>query len=145
MGVSYKYKCNGCEFEKEYFIGGGFFTEKYYDETEKLIAKLKNDSLNGKYGGIIRSIIESDTNNELYYSCGTNLFQCNNCKSLLIWREKEIINNNKTNKKYSLKIEIKQKCPECNSDNFSKVENLSPFCPKCKKEQLELVSLGRWD
>lgn len=127
MGTTYQFKCSCCGFEKEYFIGGGFFTENYFKETENLKEKLIIDALEGKFGNIVKAVVEADTGNELFFSCGEQLFQCNECKAIKILREKRIISYWNINNQYDLDIEIKQRCPEC------------------KKETLELISLGKWD
>lgn len=145
MGTTYKYKCNSCGFEKEYFIGGGFFTENYFRETQKLNKELKNDALEGKFGNIVKAVVKADTGNELFFSCGEQLFQCNGCKTIKIWWEKRIKSHWNSNNQYDLDIEIKQKCPECGDKGFNKIKNFAPLCPECKKETLELISLGRWD
>lgn len=145
MGTTYKYKCNGCGFEKEYFIGGGFFTEDYFKETDKLNEELKIDALEGKFGNIVKAVVESNTEKELFFSCETQLFQCNECKTIKVWREKRIGKYWNINKKYDLNIEIKQKCPECGSEDFNKIKNFAPLCPECKKVALELISVGNWD
>ena len=145
MGTTYKYKCNSCGFENEYFIGGGFFTENYFKETENLKEKLKIDALKGKFGNIVKAVVEADTGNELSFSCGEQLFQCNECKTIKILREKRIISYWNINNQFDLDIEIKQRCPECGCKDFKKIKDFVPLCPECKKETLELISLGKWD
>lgn len=145
MGTSYKYRCSCCGFEKEYYIGGGFFTENYFKETDKLNEELRIDALEGKFGNIVKAVVEADTENELLFSCGEQLFQCEGCKTIKIWREKRIRSCRSSNNQYNLDIEIKQKCPECGHKDFNKIKDFAPLCPECKKETLELISLGKWD
>lgn len=145
MGTYYKYKCKGCDFEREYCVGGGVLTEDYFIETKKLEEKLKLEALNGKYGDIIRAMVEADTEGTLFFSCGTVLFQCNDCKEIIVTREKNIVCYWSSDMQYDIKIEIKQRCPKCGCKNFKRIERFEPMCPKCKKEYLELVSFGKWD
>lgn len=144
MGNFYKYKCNSCGFKKDYYVGGGFLTEEYFNESEKLEKEFKTDILSGRYGDILKAMVEADTENELVFSRDTQLFQCCNCKVIKVWREKHI-GVYWLDKQYYLNVEIKQSCPECGCEVFEKIENFNPICPECKKEQLELVSIGKWD
>lgn len=90
MGTSYHYKCNKCGFEQEYLTGGGFFTEEYFNKTEKLETELRDEAASGKYGSIIKAMLDSDRDNHLRFSCETKLFQCLKCSALLVHREKHI-------------------------------------------------------
>lgn len=145
MGTVYKYKCNSCDFEQEYWTGGGFFTEEYCKETERLENELREDTIAGKYGVIIKSMLEADVRDEIRFFCGTSLFQCWKCKALLVHREKHIGNWRHSGMQYALDIDINQNCPECGSDDFKKLSKYKPICPKCKENELELISIGKWD
>lgn len=145
MGVFYEYACTWCDFIDEYYIGGGFLSEDYFNKTEKLESELKADVISGKYGNIIQAMAEADTSNKLVYSCRTKLFQCKKCKALKIWREKRVYFNNIFKPRYSLKLDINQQCPDCSSNSFNHVESSLIYCPKCKNESLKMISLGSWD
>ncbi len=144
-GRAYKYRCKGCGFYHEYFVGGGFFSEDYYDESEKLENELKSDILAGKYGDILKAAVEADTTGKLRFFCDTDLFQCRKCKEIKIWREKRIVLAYDTNNKYDLDIEIKQICPNCGCEDFDRIKHYKPLCPDCKKEHLKLVTISMWD
>ncbi|MGN1085813.1 MAG: hypothetical protein ACI4Q5_02160 [Porcipelethomonas sp.] len=145
MGTFYRYKCNSCGFEHEYHIGGGFLTEEYFNESERLEEGFKMDILAGKYGDILKAMAVADIKNKLAFSCSTRLFQCRECKAIKVWREKRIgLCWNKQNQ-YDLCVEINQCCPECGSEDFKKIFKYKPICPECKKEELELISIGHWD
>ena len=58
------------------------FTENYFKETDKLNEELRIDALEGKFGNIVKAVVEADTENELLFSCGEQLFQCNECKTI---------------------------------------------------------------
>lgn len=146
MGKIYRYKCKSCDFEEEYRTGGGILSDKYFDEGERLSKILKADALGGKYGDIIKAMVEADKNNELGFSCETNLFQCSDCLNLTVIREKSIfLGGYSPNRKYDINIEIKQACPKCGKNSFKKVRPVFPFCPKCKKDYLELVGMAFCD
>lgn len=145
MGTSYEYKCNECGFEHQYFVGGGFFTEEYFRETDRLKKELKADALAGKYGDVVKAVIEADTDNLLCFSCGTELFQCSKCCKIFILRQKKISTYCFSDTNYDLNIEIKQNCPNCGSKYFDRIAGQKPKCPECKKSYMDLVSIGKWD
>ena len=88
MGRSYKYQCESCCFNAEYFIDGGFFTEDYFSESERLTQEFRSDVINGKYGTLLQALARADVNNELRYDCETHLYQCNHCFALSVSRGK---------------------------------------------------------
>lgn len=145
MGNSYEYKCDKCGFKHKYSTGGGFLSEEYFNETEKLEMKLKEAVAAGKYGPILKSMIEADVDENICFSCGTELFQCRECWSLLVHREKHIGLSDDNDNQYELDIDIKQSCPECGSDKFEKIDILNTICPKCKSNIIELENLIKWD
>lgn len=146
MGKFITYTCTNCGFEECYYTGGGFLSDDYFEESKKLSNKLKTDSKNGKYGEMVQAIANADDGN-LIYSCQTEIFQCEDCKKLLVRREKRITLCSR-HKEYDLNIDIefKQKCPECGNKDFKKISFKSPpICPKCKKQLLEIKNFGNWD
>lgn len=144
MGDLYGYKCNKCGFEHNYHLGCGFGSDNYNKETERLCNELKEDSTSGKYGPIIKAIL--DTNHgDIFFSCETELFQCQDCKALLVHRDKYIGLWQRPTNQYELDINFKQACPECGSMNFKKADKYFPICPKCKEDFLELSTFGNWD
>ncbi len=145
MGTSYKYKCNKCGFEHQYLTGGGFFTEDYFNESEKLEGELKEEVASGKYGKILKAMLAADADGCLRFSCGTEIFQCRECRALLVHREKHIGVWWHSDNQYDFEVDINQKCPECGSEGFKKLSKYNPWCPNCKEDVMELISLGKWD
>ena len=89
MGTSYRYKCRKCNYDKTFYVGGGFFTDQYYEETEKAEKQLEEDILSGKYGEDIKRIIRVNIN-QFRYNCNTKLYQCSKCREFTVIREKMI-------------------------------------------------------
>ena len=147
MGDFYKYKCKHCEYEQEYYTGGGFFTEDYYRETELSQKKLKDDILLGKYGNLLKQLVENDVNDELSISCNTKLFQCDSCRALSVCHAKLITNYQSEQylESYKIKIQIYDTCPLCDNGKLKDISysEIIP-CPKCAKT-MELVEFGKWD
>ena len=50
MGTSYKYKCDNCGYEAEFFTGGRIMTKDYHKRTEEAEEELRSAALYGKYG-----------------------------------------------------------------------------------------------
>lgn len=145
MGRLYRYRCNKCGFEHVYLTGGGFFTEDYFNESEKLQEEFKEEVIAGKYGSILKAMADADTEGNLCFSCGTEMFQCMECRALLVHREKHIGVWWHSNNQYELDIDINQNCPKCGSEDFKKLSKYNPCCPECKEDELELISIGSWD
>ncbi len=143
MGDSYRFKCRKCDFEKEFFIGGGILTEDYWNETEAAEKNLKKRVLQGDYGDHLKRII-SGNEKDYRFMCHEELYQCLECRQFSVIREKRIIYNERIDSPYELKVEFKEKCPECDSRLFFKYTGGTTLCPKCG-DVLDLVSLGKWD
>ena len=60
MGTSYKYKCDECGFEEEYFVGGRLMTKDYKKRTEEAEEELRSAALYGKYGESIRQLVKNE-------------------------------------------------------------------------------------
>ena len=142
MGTIYKYSCDKCGFEDEYSIGVGFFTEEYFAEGDILREQFRSDILNGKYGEMLKVLVQADTKNRIFLSCETELFQCDKCYKLLICRERKITDHES---QYRLSIKFSEDCPDCGKGHLWVVDHLRVRCPKCKTKELTLFSIGKWD
>ena len=151
MGNVYKFRCSQCGFEREYHDGGGFFSNDYYAESDKLSSEFKIKIQSGGYGALLQAVSLADKNNELIYDCDTHLYQCLHCFTLVVCRGKRVYRNGIYNMKpqfdsnYSLTAEIEQYCPECLKGVLKRVDVYHAWCPKCKNGPLTLVSRGFWD
>lgn len=90
MGKVYGYQCESCDFSEGYRIGGGFFTENYFSESNKLTQKFRENIQNGTYGPLLQALALADKNGELAYDCEARLCQCNRCLALLVCRRKPV-------------------------------------------------------
>lgn len=147
MGRTYTYECNKCGYEKEFDIGGAtFLPGDYYEVTEELETQLKEEILSGKYGNLMKTMVDADNKGELRFSCDTDIFQCRRCMALVVHRKKNIRLWRDSDKQYKLEVNINQNCPECGSQWFEILDTrYNPRCPKCKDAFLELVSFGNYD
>ena len=146
MGRVYKYHCDACDFEADYYVGGGFFSEEYLEETKALAQQLENSIKEGKYGILLQAMAQADESKELFFDCGEDLFQCDSCKALIVCRGKMVLNKQfQFHAEYHISAEIDIQCPECSDGILKRVVNYFALCPKCKKELLKLRSLGLWD
>ena len=142
MGTFYRYRCDKCGYEKEFSTGGGFFTEDYFDEGKRLKDQFRSDILNGKYGEMLKVLVQADTKNRLFFSCETELFQCDKCYKLLVCRERKITGGEG---QYSLSVSFSEKCPDCDKGQLSVVRHSLIWCPECKSVLLNLISIGKSD
>ncbi|MBR5536001.1 MAG: hypothetical protein IKU60_05065 [Clostridia bacterium] len=141
MGRFYEYKCPKCNFSKEMHVGGGFFSKKYWEETEQQEKELRAKISEGKYGDYVRKLVECDTGNKLRFICNTDVFQCEKCFGLMIERKREIFYDTDD---YEMVIEFKKTCPECKGGKLRKHPE-SIRCPECKEVPLKLEKFGSWD
>lgn len=142
MGVYYSYKCPECNFSKTFYTGGGFFSDEYYEETERLTKDFHSEILSNKYGDLIRKLLESDVDNKIHIHRTTSIFQCSKCYALMIARKKSITLFTDA---YKLEVEFSQNCPDCKGEGTLKKHPDSIRCPECKKATLEIEALGSWD
>ncbi|MGI6205453.1 MAG: hypothetical protein ACOYJI_02310 [Anaerovoracaceae bacterium] len=139
MGRKLKYRCTDCGFEIT--LATGDPSQEYARETEKLEEKLRNDTLRGKYGTLLRRIAMADDKGELFYDCSDAVFQCLDCRKMRVWRRMRIVNLEPSREQYGLDINIRQKCPDCGGSFFSEVVPRSmPVCPKCGDGAMELIA-----
>ncbi|MBR0484220.1 MAG: hypothetical protein IJJ69_05475 [Oscillospiraceae bacterium] len=141
MRKTYQYKCKKCGYEKEFFVGSGFFTDDWKTIYE-LKEKLANEIFSGKYGEYLKKIAEVDID-ALHFHCSTELFQCLNCHEFIVMNDKEIIIQK--NNDYKITIDFKKECPYCHSSNIEKSHPFVTICPKCKEISAELTEISRWD
>lgn len=141
MGIHYKFKCTNCDYEEDFYIGGGFFTDDYYEETEKAENELRAYVLSGKFGDHLRDVVNLSPD-DYRFDCRTELYQCGDCHQLSVVLQKKIIYSNRD--LYTESIDFNLKCPICQSDRFRKPSGMEITCPKCHKTA-KLISLGFWD
>ena len=89
-------------------------------------------------------MMEIDTDDKLSVSCSRELFQCFECSTLLVWREKNIYLKYEPGYHCKIDVEIEQTCPTCGSKLFWKVKN-EPVCPNCKETIMELKAYGEFE
>ncbi|MDD6255189.1 MAG: hypothetical protein PUA82_04185 [Eubacteriales bacterium] len=138
MSRKIRYRCSDCGYETTLTTGSS--GAGFHDETEELEENLKNDTLKGKYGALLRRIAMADSDSELYYDCSDAVFQCLDCRKIRVWRRRRIVNLEPSREQYGLDINIRQKCPDCGSSFFSEVVPRSrPVCPNCADGSMEIV------
>ena len=143
MGRAYTYQCTNCDFKNEYLTGGGFLSKEYFDEGERLVSELKADIQQGKYGEILKAMIDSDQDESLYISCETGICQCSKCHTISVHRRKYIGTGWDDEAPYDLRIDIKQTCPDCNTGH-PEWDSKNLLCPQCR-HPLRLNSISMWD
>ncbi|MDD7515824.1 hypothetical protein [Ruminococcus flavefaciens] len=141
MGTSYKYKCDECGFEEEYFVGGRLMTKDYKKRTEEAEEELRSAALYGKYGECVRQLVKSERE-KIIVNCETDLYQCMECRHFSVQIAKEMSLNQKD---FTLNIEFRHECPACHSTLLRKTRGSITFCPKCKMFTAQLVSIGKFD
>ena len=144
MGRVYRYQCEHCNFEEEFSIGGGFLTNAYYEESEKLPQVLQKEIAKGEYGELLHSLVLADQDKELKIDCEEALFQCQcrECLTIIVCRGKRIYSHNEH---YDLSVEMNLKCPKCGNGKLKRVVHHYIRCPQCRDQFLKLLSIGCWD
>ncbi len=143
MEEQYIYKCLKCEHEYSYHVHGGVKKRNYYEDTEKREERFKQEVEIGKYGKLIKSIIEADVDKELTLSCSDELFQCQKCYGLYICPERRISSAWESGSDYAVDIKFKVSCPSCECEEIKRIYWYDVVkCPSCKDGEMELVSFG---
>lgn len=141
MGTSYKYKCDECGYEEEFFTGGRPMTKDYHKRTEEAEEELRSAALYGKYGESIRQLMKNERE-KIYINCDTELYQCMECRQFSVQIAKEMYMNKQD---FTMSVEFRHECPSCHSALLRKSRGSITFCPKCKMFTAQLVSLGKFD
>lgn len=141
MGTSYKYKCDECGFEEEYFVGGRLMTKDYKKRTEEAEEELRSAALYGKYGESIRQLVRNERD-KIYINCDTELYQCMDCRQFSVQIAKEMFMNRK---EFTMSVEFRHECPSCHSSMLRKTRGSITFCPKCKMFTARLVTMGKFE
>lgn len=141
MGTSYKYKCDECGYEEEFFTGGRLMTKDYHKRTEEAEEELRSAALYGKYGETIQHMMKYERE-KVYINCDTDLYQCMDCRQFSVQIAKEMYMNSND---YTLSVEFRHECPSCQSSMLRKSRGSITFCPKCKRFTAQLISIGKFD
>ena len=141
MGTSYKYKCDNCGYEEEFFTGGRIMTKDYHKRTEEAEEELRSAALYGKYGESIRQLVRNERDN-IVINCDTDLYQCMECRQFSVQIAKEIYMHRN---EFNMSVEFRHECPACHSSLLRKTRGSVTFCPKCQNFTAQLVSIGRFE
>ncbi|MBR6968371.1 MAG: hypothetical protein IKH78_07530 [Ruminococcus sp.] len=141
MGTSYRYKCDECGYEEEFFTGGRLMTKDYHKRTEEAEEELRSAALYGRYGETLQHMMKFERE-KVYINCDTDLYQCMDCRKFSVQIAKEIYMNSKD---YTLSVEFRHECPSCHSSMLRKSRGSVTFCPKCKRFTAQLISLGKFE
>ena len=123
MGKSYRYRCEECGYEEEFFVGGSYMAKNYNRRVEEAEEELRSAALYGKFGETIQ-------------------YQCMDCRSFSVQMAKELSLNNSD---FTLSVEFRHECPSCRSTLMRKSRGSITFCPQCKRFTAQLVSMGKFD
>ena len=153
MGMGYTFRCCGCGYELEAYMGGGFLLPSV---TEKTIQELKS----GKYGETAKIFFEENPDGTA--DCRNELFRCKKCgflkvdMSLDLYKRKEGVSEPDylfpDEDHFCKSMKLDHICERCGSKmkkqkeaRFLKdIENGKIRCPDCGG-YLELAGFFNWD
>lgn len=141
MGKSYRYRCEECGYEEEFFVGGSYMAKNYNRRVEEAEEELRSAVLYGKFGETIQHMMKYERE-KVYINCDTDLYQCMDCRSFSVQMAKELSLNNSD---FTLSVEFRHECPSCRSTLMRKSRGSITFCPQCKRFTAQLVSMGKFD
>lgn len=141
MGTSYRYKCDECGYEEEFFIGGSYMSRNYERHVKEAEEELRSAALYGKFGETIQHMMKYERE-KVCINCDTDLYQCMDCRSFSVQSAREISLNNSD---FTLSVEFRHICPSCRSTLLRKSRSSITFCPQCKRFTAQLVSMGKFD
>ena len=141
MGTSYRYKCDECGYEEEFFIGGSIMSRNYAKKVEEAEEELRSAALYGKFGETIQQLMRYERE-KVYINCDTDLYQCMDCRRFSVQMAKELSLNNSD---FTLSVEFRHECPYCHSAFLRKSRGSITFCPGCKRFTAQLVTMGKFE
>ena len=111
MGTSYRYKCQGCGYEREYYIGGGFLSTEYYEKCKRGEEMLRAAVEAGEYGEVLKTLVDMGKE-DFEFSCDEELMQCNNCFQISTILKKRISLWDRDSG-FHIEIGFDEPCPFC--------------------------------
>lgn len=127
--IGKNYICEHCGYQKNYSTGFAMIgSDEIIKEEKRLEKEFINEILSGAYGENLKDYFIR--NNKIYVDIQEELYQCNECYYLTKHRNKGLFLKTES---YEQKTRFIQKCPNCGSERFHKVDHLI-LCPKCHNE-----------
>ena len=76
MGTSYRYKCDECGYEEEFFIGGSYMSRNYGRRVKEAEEEMRSAAVYGKYGETIQHMMTTERDKSFISAWIAAAFRC---------------------------------------------------------------------